>query len=483
MNRLPVRFLFVVMVIACCVQLSTGSSALVLAQEVPDSSPDSVNTQLPPLETVSMEGCDADLGPLHEITSAAIDSISGIEQSEVIWQVHSICRKNRWAYAYLKGFDSDSLEPIPSPSKVILARRVNDDWQIATPTNPELYNTWLDKIPTSVLDGSLREILYQSMGIQTILNYSGYYLPFPNGDGANAYKHNEAPQVDFGILGPNSIGTVRNSKGGTVVFVKDSSTRECGDPPPDGSCWQWANSIVLRISSNEYAWYMHFAPNSIPDWIQEGVYVPAGTDLGQEGKTGWASGPHVHFMVANNYACCWGSGDSRIPHWPDGNPSSDGATSPVDFVEKSWSQLSGWVVSQNNGSTGSNCPNVTYNGVILYTDKDCRGNSKQYGGSTSWINISDFNDVTSSIYVKSGWSVRVYEHANNDQNGGKNRCITGSMWDLDKDYYPIAAPRSTIPYPLFGFSSTALVQMATQCQPNLSNYTKTQAMGEACIVM
>ncbi len=84
-------------------------------------------------------------------------------------------------------------------------------------------------------------------------------------------------------------------------------------------------------------------------------------------------------------------------------------------------------------TSSSNCPNVSYNGVILYDSKDCSGNNRPYNTSGP-RNLPElgFNDATSSMYVASGWSVKVYEH---DHGTGSWRCWAQSPWDLSKDYY------------------------------------------------
>jgi hypothetical protein len=85
------------------------------------------------------------------------------------------------------------------------------------------------------------------------------------------------------------------------------------------------------------------------------------------------------------------------------------------------------------------CSQVSSSGVVLYQhvvcNRDYGGATKAFSSPTDWIDIvSDFNDITSSIYVPSGWSIKVFEHSV-AQGGGSWRCITGSMWDLRIDYY------------------------------------------------
>lgn len=83
------------------------------------------------------------------------------------------------------------------------------------------------------------------------------------------------------------------------------------------------------------------------------------------------------------------------------------------------------------GGGGGGCGNYSYGGVVLFEHANCSGGVKQFSQPT-FTNLPDFNDKASSIHVASGWSVKVFEH--NDR-GGSSRCITGSMWDLNLDYY------------------------------------------------
>jgi LysM repeat protein len=110
-----------------------------------------------------------------------------------------------------------------------------------------------------------------------------------------------------------------------------------------------ANAVVIQSAPDEFAWYVHLAPNSVPDWIVEGAAVPAGADIGLEGRTGWASLPHLHFMVANWFRCCDGQGDSRLPFWPINS------TYRVDFAEYAWEGVP-WVAISQNGAASAPPP-------------------------------------------------------------------------------------------------------------------------------
>lgn len=296
----------------------------------------------PPGNFQLIPGCDNDPVASQAIYTSVAAALtqSRPDNSQRLWRVYSICQTGSQGYAYVKSYSSANALPLPAASDVALVVLTEGSWRTVLPEAGVEYNLLLATMPGLLSPETAQKLLHQPLANASALRYSGHLLPWPVGQTAYAFRH-WYPAIDFSVQSSN---TIRSSKGGTVVFVKDSSTRLCGDPPPDWTCWQWANTIVIQSGPGEYAWYMHFAAYTIPDWIQEGVYVPAGTDLGQQGSTGWSSGPHVHFMVANSYSCCIGTGDSRLPDWPYMT------TYPIDFIEYAWEQIP-WQATSQNGQT------------------------------------------------------------------------------------------------------------------------------------
>lgn len=100
-----------------------------------------------------------------------------------------------------------------------------------------------------------------------------------------------------------------------------------------------------------------------------------------------------------------------------------------------------WSVRRFRIEPGSSCGSYSYDGIVLFRDAQC---SQSSGGplqfnSESRRNLTDygFNDLTRSIHVGPGWSVRIWEHIDGT---GATRCITGSMWDLSVDNYDNGSP-------------------------------------------
>lgn len=253
-----------------------------------------------------------------------------------LWSIDGIRQSGGWAMAFAARRDAHTGQLLPGEPEVALVRRVGAGWTAALAGDPR-YPAWLGEAPKRLLSPGLKAALRPPA--TALANAAGYRLPWPAGEPGWAARHTY-PAVDFDIQGYAGRGTVRAAKSGQVVFRKDESTIECGYPPPPDCPWQAANILVIRSADNEYVWAMHLTVASIPAWIQEGTWVQQGTDVGIEGMTGWATGPHVHFMVATSYSCCTGSGATRAPYWPT-------ETAPVDFSEAPWSQLDGWFISQN----------------------------------------------------------------------------------------------------------------------------------------
>ena len=296
----------------------------------------------------AIPGCDPDPAALAAIEAAVTATLAKHPLTPAaagqVWRLHSICRQGDWAYAFVKGYHASTQAPLPSPSELVLAQLVAGSWQALLPEMGQAYNAGLGSAPEALLPAAAKSLLAQPAAAAN-LRFTDYALPFPAGQSAYVTWH-WYWALDFTIGSANGgVGTIRNAKAGVAVFVKDSSTRECGDPPPDWYCWMAANVVVIQSGPNEFAWYLHLAPHSVPDWIVEGAYVPAGADLGQEGATGWTSQPHLHFQVASWYACCDGEGNSRMPHWPLNS------LLPVDFVEYAWHAMPSQATSQNGPAT------------------------------------------------------------------------------------------------------------------------------------
>ncbi|TMC52618.1 MAG: hypothetical protein E6J26_09085 [Chloroflexi bacterium] len=213
------------------------------------------------------------------------------------------------------------------------------------------------------------------------------------------------PAVDFDIENGGESGDVVAAKDGVVVFRKDASN--FGSPDPNN--WTYANIVVIKSSSTEYAWYMHLHQASIPPGLQAGSTVLRGQKIGVEGTTGWSTGVHLHFNVATSYHCCLNPGDPlRIaPYWPGSDYTNQ---QRINFDEYAWTVLQQTDVGvSQNASPDCGTPSPNANQAILY---DLRG----YCGAYQVFDISSNplpwswnvpNDNASAIQVGSNITATV----------------------------------------------------------------------------
>lgn len=122
-----------------------------------------------------------------------------------------------------------------------------------------------------------------------------YHLPYHNGEsyvigqGYNgAFSHQNENCLDFDM----PIGTkIYSARGGIVCKVVESNKRHCGER----ECMKYNNFIRIYHSDGTFAEYSHLKQDGA--LVNEGDIVEIGQHIGYSGNTGWASGPHLHFVV------------------------------------------------------------------------------------------------------------------------------------------------------------------------------------------
>jgi len=329
------------------------------------------------------------------------------------WEIWSVERAGNWMYLTLVKIEHSSTgESWISGFHIALAEPIQGTWKIYVENTKEYWAAlgrlprdlrWLAKIETARFS-SLKSP-------QTVYSIPG--LPWQLG---SSWRYNQGPaeadhryEFDFGVPTRGVQDNVYAAESGTVVGR-------------NGTCvWIQRSSDGLRL------FYQHLEPSDVNN-LYIGKPINYGDWLGRttlsSGCGGYTTGHHVHFSFYSPY--------------------TGGVLNPEGFT------MNGWLVQGNtltkNGQTrranysdtilhsnasSGGCANYSYNGVVLFEHANCNGRSKPFS-TPLFTNLPDFNDLTSSIHVGSGWSVKVYEH--NDR-GGSSRCITSSMWDLSKDYY------------------------------------------------
>lgn len=122
-----------------------------------------------------------------------------------------------------------------------------------------------------------------------------YYLPFQKGaeywlsQGYNgSISHQNENALDFKM----PIGTkIYAARGGVVVDVEESFSKSC----TTGDCAKYNNFILVYHTDGTFAEYTHIKKNGAE--IKIGDKVKIGQFIGYSGDVGWATGPHLHFIV------------------------------------------------------------------------------------------------------------------------------------------------------------------------------------------
>ncbi len=122
-----------------------------------------------------------------------------------------------------------------------------------------------------------------------------YELPYERGrkvmvhQGYNGrFSHTGVNAIDFNLKKGNKLYAAR---GGIVIHTEDRNSRGCTSP----KCHKYNNTIVIYHGDGTIAVYSHLKRNGAK--VHEGDKVEKGQFIGLSGATGYASGPHLHFMV------------------------------------------------------------------------------------------------------------------------------------------------------------------------------------------
>lgn len=102
------------------------------------------------------------------------------------------------------------------------------------------------------------------------------------------YSHRGVNALDFQL---NKGEAIHAARGGVVIDVEERNSKGCKSP----SCHKYNNTIVIYHDDGSLAVYSHL--QHMGSEVSVGDVVTAGQHIGYAGATGYASGPHLHFMV------------------------------------------------------------------------------------------------------------------------------------------------------------------------------------------
>lgn len=338
--------------------------------------------------------------------SASLQSAADGLSAHIAWDLTSVDASGAYAVAFARPAQA---EP---PQEIILLAQYDEyaGWKIRTSRDtPDRFNAFLEQMPDDLLDAGDQAFLrsYIATGKDQSYNrsiqFQDHKLPWPGGQIAyvmqkDGFGHER--QIDFDIQGNAASGKVLATKPGIVVFAKGSSNGGC----PNMICWQQCNMVVVQHAPAEYSWYVHLAPHSVP--VRAGDRVEAGSVLGVEGATGFASGVHLHYMTSTGHTP-WTSPDdpNRAPWAMD--------IQTVDFHEASWATLRvGERYTSQNGSGEACVP------VLLDADEVALFEHADYCGLYTILGPGDYpmpaafgfyDDRVSSIRVGKNTAVLACE--------------------------------------------------------------------------
>jgi murein DD-endopeptidase MepM/ murein hydrolase activator NlpD len=299
-------------------------------------------------------------------------------------------------------------------------------------------------------------------------------------DKSNTYSYTSGPHgagdTNYSLCNPYSLGVLAG-----IDFNLNTSSEVLSVAPGTVTYWSEGtnsgvgNYVQIDHGSGWVTQYWHLSV--IDQWVKDNLNksnaVVQGQVIGKAGGTGgWAV--HLHLQLRYNSAPIGWNGLTidgyTVRSIYDANDNSRGLnyqgtltkgsetlSGTINYVCSSsmtrpgrkWSGSSGTVEAiggpvyssntrQMGGTTppSSNCPNYSYNGIVLFENSECNvnGGSKVEFSSTGRKELPslNFNDKASSIHVAPGWSVKVYEH---DNGGGSSRCVSNTFYDLSKDYF------------------------------------------------
>lgn len=122
-----------------------------------------------------------------------------------------------------------------------------------------------------------------------------YRLPYQTGKSFKlvqgyfgAASHAGKRALDFNMPEGETVVAARP---GIVIEIKEDSDRGC----PDQRCAKLGNYVTIMHDDGTFADYYHLQKDGA--LVNPGDEVEAGQEIGLSGSTGWATGPHLHFIV------------------------------------------------------------------------------------------------------------------------------------------------------------------------------------------
>ena len=204
------------------------------------------------------------------------------------------------------------------------------------------------------------------------------YLPYPNGDSHvvgqswygsySHYSEGHEHALDFTM---NYNETITPVMAGRVIAVKDDSDITCSGPCPD------ANFVVIDHGGGFLGRYFHFCKGCVN--VKEGDLVSSNTTLGGAGATGWSTGIHLHFEIAD---------------W------EEGCTTTYGFININGGAAT--ALTTSNSYTSANAGNSTYTPSTI-TGDTFKGEGVTLTSNIAWY-LSSGDTITIAGSITDGAS-------------------------------------------------------------------------------
>ncbi|MGQ9555968.1 MAG: peptidoglycan DD-metalloendopeptidase family protein [Anaerolineae bacterium] len=299
-----------------------------------------------------------------------------------------------WALAVIQLGVSMPEQSPQSDSVFALAHRTDATWEALMQGDPG-WNEWVTEAPSSVMHQSLRELLLDQQATATgiVLNASlpQLRLPWRPSDNprrisGNLYYENSHARYrpdnfaqDWGLV----YNTVVAAAAGRVVDLV------CNLPDVRDDSKGYGNYVLMDIGGGYYALYAHLSRCL----VYKGQYYQQGAPIGVSGKSGFSTGPHLHFRLRDR---------SYNPTKPEPISGYTNIRRGVDYY------------SDNSGSGGTDLCEPTGNQVALYVDAGYRGQCVRLGVG-EYPNpraVGLPNDSISSVKVGSEVQALLCKHDN-----------------------------------------------------------------------
>lgn len=165
----------------------------------------------------------------------------------------------------------------------------------------------------------------------------------------------------------------------------------------------WPNNVEVQQSENASLMWQDVGAGTywVEIWGPQGFFRSSGPKI----RPGWDLGqlqPGTYVWKVKTEVL------GVLSEWAEANFTVAVSTSPID------------------------CGSLNSSSILVYAEKDCRGEGQQFGVGKYDLIDTSWNDKIMAIYVPTNMSIKVYQDS---WYTGLTSCFGGSMWNLAVDKY------------------------------------------------